>query len=144
MSLISRKGLHVVCCRSFLHGDVCTLASDPQGQIGTVVDVSLHLDLKFPHQDRQFTHFTWRACIIRLVSSIPTQPPFIDCVVLVSDLSKVASHLVKPVHPFFPGKYVVKGAVLGVVDDVRSRSFHIICVFILNWCRDVAWRGVVR
>lgn len=74
--------------RTFMHGDLVTLVTDPQGQIGTVVDVIVLANVYlFDGKD-------------------------------VKHVKEIDTTILKPIHSFHPGEYVVKDdSLLGIVDD---------------------------
>lgn len=78
--------------RSFLHGDVVVRRSDPEGQIGTVVDVQVLAD-----------------CHWEGVNGGP------DAL----NLTRLDTKHLEPAHPFLVGRYVTKGAMLGIVHDTK-------------------------
>jgi hypothetical protein len=73
---------------SFLHADLVARSTEPTSQFGVVVDIRVHVDLEVNDNGNDI------------------------------ELKTIPSHLVKMPHSFFPGKYVVSGNLLGIVDDV--------------------------
>jgi ubiquitin-protein ligase len=76
--------------RSFLHGDVIVPRSNPQGQIGTVIEVQVLADVTFPAVNGGADEIT---------------------------LKQVSTKILEPPHPFIIGRYATRGAMLGMVQN---------------------------